>query len=466
MSDEHDPAVTGCYGDRVVQTPHLDRLAADGITFDGCYTNSPLCVPARLSFTAGKYVSRCGAWNNDCWLPSADYPSLPRVLSAAGYDPHLCGKMHYDRDRRYGFNDLLPGLHSNGDPKKGTLERRDPDSTAINSKTWEDRIKKFFVGDEEKSPHIMKHDVRCTTGAIDFLSKQERGGKPFFLTVGYLAPHFPLIVPQQYYDAVKGRVPMPELPPDWFEHLPANYKHLIRGFGIPNNVPDLVRLGRELYWALTGWLDNEIGKVLRTLEQSAVGRDTIVIYTSDHGENKGDHGLWWKNNMYDHAARIPLIARWPERWEGGQRRAGACSLVDLVQTIAEIAGGETPSDWDGDSMLKWMDNPSTKWKDLAVSEYYGHNVASGFAMLRQGAFKYVYHTRAGETQPAERELYNLAEDPGEWNNLASNPAHQARVRAMHAALVKELGRDPEEAEQECRESCAKGYANERVTAAV
>ena len=226
---------------------------------------------------------------------------------------------------------------------------------------------------------------------------------------------------------------------------------------IPLTIRKRSGLARELYWALTGWLDCEIGKVLRALENSAVARDTIVIYTSDHVENKGDHGLWWKNNMYEHAARIPLIFHAPDRWRGAQRRAGACSLVDLVQTLVEIAGGDSPGDWNGDSMLGWLDNPNQRWKDRAVSEYYGHNVASGFAMLRSGPFKYVHHTRMSPAHAPELELYNLADDPGEWQNLSARPEHRDRLKAMHAELVRELGREPEEAEQECRATCSQGY---------
>ena len=107
MSDEHDPAVTGCYGDTLVRTPHLDRLAGEGITFDAAYTNSPLCVPARMAFISGKYISRVGAWSNTCRLPSADYPSLPRVLAAAAYQDYLAGKMHLDRTHRYGYEETL-----------------------------------------------------------------------------------------------------------------------------------------------------------------------------------------------------------------------------------------------------------------------------------------------------------------------------------------------------------------------
>ena len=459
MSDEHDPGVTGCYGDDVVQTPTLDRLASEGVTFDGCYTTSPLCVPARLSFTAGKYVSRCGAWSNTCGLPSPDYPSLPRVMAAQGYQPILCGKMHYGESLRYGFTDLIQNDLGNDAPITGKGRRRDPASGSGDKKDWQNRISQFFVGDEKDST-VMSRDVDWTKTACRFLQRRRHSDSPFFMTLGYIAPHFPLIAPQAYYDAVKDRVPLPELPADWFERLPTNYQQLIIGFGVDREDREIVKKGRELYWALVGWMDTEIGKVLDTLARSDVADNTVVIYTSDHGENKGDHGMWWKNNVYEHSARIPLIARWPERWAGGQRRAGACSLVDLVQTIADMSGVETPDDWDGDSMLNWLDDPESSWKDMAVSEYYGHNIASGFAMLRQGDFKYVYHTRMNETFGPERELYNLADDPGEWNNLANMPPSTARMTAMHDRLTKELGRDPEEAEAECRATMAKGNAGE------
>ena len=106
MSDEHNASVMGCAGNSIANTPNLDRLAARGVFFENCYCNSPLCVPSRLSFTSGKYVSRVGAWNNDCWLPSDAYPSVARLLNGAQYESFLCGKMHYDRTRRYGFKEI------------------------------------------------------------------------------------------------------------------------------------------------------------------------------------------------------------------------------------------------------------------------------------------------------------------------------------------------------------------------
>jgi choline-sulfatase len=129
----------------------------------------------------------------------------------------------------------------------------------------------------------------------------------------------------------------------------------------------------------------------------------------------------------------------------------------VARTVVALGGGKTPKDWNGDSMVNWLDHPDARWKDRAVSEYYGHNIASGYAMIRLGPFKYVYHTAPDADHAAERELYDLAADPGELHNLAMKPDHAERVASMHAALVKELGEEPDTTEQRCRADYAKGY---------
>src|SRR6185312_8640042 len=158
MSDEHNHNVAGCYGNRVVHTPHIDSLSQKGITFDTHYCNSPLCVPSRLSLTAGKYTSRVDVWGLTCELPSADIPTLPRVLNSAGYTSYLCGKQHYDYSRRYGFTEVGGNFNH------------------------------FHPGDHGST---VEHDRRVTAGAVDFLSKRQPQDEPFFLYTGYLAPHFP-----------------------------------------------------------------------------------------------------------------------------------------------------------------------------------------------------------------------------------------------------------------------------------
>ncbi len=459
MTDEHNHSIAGCYGNKLARTPNIDRIAARGVTFEDAYCNSPLCVPSRMSFTAGKYIHRTGAWSNDCWLPSADYPSLPRLLNAAGYESFLCGKMHYDATRRYGFTEI--GGNMNKHHKTGLGKRRAADDTRVNWAAGKNRFGKFHPGDDSS---ILSHDRKVTAGVLDFFSKRTRRDKPFFLAAGYLAPHFPLIVPEAYWNVYKGRIAMPEIPEGFVESLPLNYQHLRRGFGLVNVPDDTVRRGRELYYGLTQWVDNEIGKVLAAFEKSPLADETVVIYTTDHGENMGEHTLWWKNCMYEQASHIPMIVSWPQRWKGGQRRAGACSMVDLVQTIAELGGARTPGDWNGASMVRWLDDPSTAWKDFAVSEYYAHNIASGYAMYRTGKWKYVYHNAPDAHHPAERELYDLTADPMEFHNLAKDAAHKPQVEKLHAALVKELGEDPEESERRCRADYAKGYGRPKKKA--
>ena len=319
------------------------------------------------------------------------------------------------------------------------------------------RFNDFHPGESR----ILVHDRAVTRGTIEFLQKRKASNRPFFLLAGYLAPHFPLIVPEQYWEPYKSRVPMPRIPDGHLESQPRNYKHLRIGFNIEEVPDDIVKRGRELYYGLTQWLDEEIGKVLKALENSEVADNTVVIYTTDHGENMGEHGLWWKNCMYEQASRVPLIVSWPARWNGGQRRTEACSLVDLARTIGELGGASCPGDWDGDSMVGWLDDPDSGWKDVAVSEYYAHNIASGYAMIRIDQYKYVYHTPADENHPAERELYNLRDDSVEFNNLAARDKHKERIRQMHMALVEELGEEPDRTEQRCRADYARGYDRPR-----
>jgi choline-sulfatase len=452
MSDEHNVSVTGCFGNKIVNTQNMDYLAKNGITFDNCYCNSPLCVPSRLSFTSGKYASRIGAWSNHSWLPSPDYPSLQRQLNRAGYESYLCGKMHYDRTRKYGFTKEIFESVYNQEMKDGKGGRRDPD--ILDSPPGiSERFGGFHAGD---SSEVLDHDSRVTKEAVKFLKNCNPEENPFFLVCGYYAPHEPLVVSQKYWDFYRDKVPLPVIPPGHLESLPRNYQHLRVAFNVDDTPEDIVKKGRELYYGLTQWLDEEIGRILSTLKESRFAGDTIIIYTTDHGENMGEHGMWWKNCMFESATHVPLIVSWPSRWKGPQRRTEVCSLLDVVQTIADLAGAETPDDWNGDSMLEWMDDNNTKWKDFAVSEYFGHNICSGYVMCRLGDYKYVYHTKPDEYHSSEYELYDLNNDPGEYNNLAANPRYKDVMDTMHSRIVAEIGENPDMTELRCRADYAKG----------
>jgi choline-sulfatase len=372
-------------------------------------------------------------------------------MNAAGYQSFLCGKQNYDYTRRYGFTDV--GGNFQVSYKTGKLKRNSPDQLTSNGLNH--RFRDFHTGDHGES---VEHDRRVTAGAVEFLSKRQADDKPFFLFAGYISPHFPLIVPDEYWERYRGKIDMPVVPSGFLEGLSLNYKVRRAAFQEMTVPDDTVRRGRELYYGLTTWLDNEIGKVMTALRSNPeLAENTIVIYSSDHGENMGEHGMWWKSCMFEQATRVPLIISWPQRWKGGQRRAGASSHLDVVKTIADVAGGHPPEDWNGESLVPWLDNPRSKWKDYAVVEYYAHATASGYVMSRDGEWKYTYHTVIDKDHPAQQELYNLSFDPKEFVNLASLPEHQSRIEAMHRRLVKEVGGDPNETEQRARYELARGY---------
>ena len=389
MSDEHDPAVTGCYGDRVVRTPHLDRLAASGTTFDAAYCNSPLCVPSRLSFTAGQHIHRFNGWSNACWITTErpDLPTLPRVLHDAGYGAYLCGKMHYDPTRDYGFQMLPCGpVDLNNTWKNGRLGRVDPDhrDPQLGAKNWQQRADE--IGPNTSS-WVYDHDRGVTDGAISFLQQRHRDDQPFFLLAGHIAPHFPLWAPPELCEYYRDKVPAPLIPPGHIDSLPRNYHNLRSGFGVPSTQDPIVQHARECYWALTEWYDSEVGRLLAAIEASPERDNTVVIYTSDHGENKGDHGMWWKNCAFEASARVPLIVSWPGVVPAGERREQACSLVDVVQTCVDLAGATAPESWDGDSLLPLLQTKADQdeWKDQAVCLYFGQFISSGLIMIRRGS---------------------------------------------------------------------------------
>ena len=452
MSDEHNRAISGCYGNRIVRTPNIDSLAAAGVTFERHYCNSPLCAPSRSSFTAGKYASRVDMWSLNSMLPSADIPSIPRVMNAAGYESFLCGKMHYDYSRRYGFAEV--GGNFNDWYKTGTARRFSPDRP-LTERRVSPRFDEFHPGNHGSS---VEHDRRVTAGTLDFLAKRQGGGKPFFLLAGYLTPHFPLIVPREYWERYRGKTGLPDIPAGFLDGLPLNYKLLRAGFQEMAVPEETVRRGRELYYGLTNWLDDEVGKVLAALRANpAVAENTVVIYTADHGENLGEHGMWWKSAMYEQSAGVPLVVSWPKRWPGGQRRAGATGHVDLVQTLADLAGGHAPADWNGSSLLPWLDDANHAWKDFVASEYYAHFIASGYVMVRSGNWKYTYHTPPDAAHPAVRELYDLEADPHEFRNVATDPGHAGRIADLHARLVREVGADPDQTEHRAHRQLLEGY---------
>jgi choline-sulfatase len=457
MSDEHAPMFSHAYGHPRIETPHLDALAAGGTLFEDAYCPSPLCVPSRAAFVAGKHVHRLGAWDNGAPFPS-ETVTFAHLLRAAGYEVALDGKMHFvGPDTLHGFErQLTRDAH------------REPDAPTITGREWTDphplggprargRIEAAGPG---RAGHL-DFDDAVEAAALDWIRERAPAGgrrrdTPWCLVAGFLAPHFPLVVPQPYFDRYyPDNVDLPVYPPDHLGAQHPAHERVRRTFDLYDYTEEQIRVARAAYYGLVTYMDDKIGRLLGALRESGQLEHTVVVYTSDHGELAGDHGLWWKNSFYEQASRVPLVVSWPGAPLAvpvGARFPGAVSLLDLTRTLVDLAGAPDPGDLDGDSLLPALralaaggpGGARTLWKDEAIVEYYGHATNRPQRMLRAGRWKYAYY----HGEPSE--LYDLATDPQEFDNRAGQPEVAAVEGALRRRLLADW--DPDAVEGEVRRS--------------
>ena len=287
-------------------------------------------------------------------------------------------------------------------------------------------------------------DDQVEAAALDYLRDPARHRQPWALNVSFMTPHFPFVVPQRFWDLYsEAAVDLPTIPPGHLDNQHPVYQRLRRMFGMADFSEELVRRGRVGYYSLITYLDEKIGRLLDVLEATGQRENTLIAYFSDHGEMAGEHGMWRKSNFYEQSVRVPLQLAWPGHLPAGRRVNGVVSLVDLVATVVEAAGA-SPEGVDGDSLLALARDEAANWKDEAFSEYLAHGVARPMAMLLRGQYKLNYSL----DDPVE--LYDLARDPGEYQDLGSDPAYQEIREELRRALLAYW--DPVELERRVRQS--------------
>ena len=452
MTDEHGAQFSGTYGHPFIRTPGMDRLAAEGVTFDAAYCNNPLCVPSRLSFLTGRYTHNCAGWDNATPL-APDAVTWPHLLRAQGYEVALAGKMHLvGDDHLHGFREQLArDLHCELEHPifpwdQGVPEAREPWTgvvrTASRVPPGPDGEEPPAAGDAAAAPPTgpgrtpeIDADDAAAAAALAFLRRRAhgRGRRPFALCVGLIAPHFPFVVPEPFFAQYFPRhADLPHLPPGHLAALPPAAQRLRRAFGFRGYSEAQVRRARAAYYGLVSYADDKLRQLLEALDRFGLAGDTLVIHTSDHGELLGEHGLWRKMSFYEQAARVPLQVRWPGRAAAG-RRVGECvSLVDVTATIVEAADAASPAaPLDGRSLTALLAGPDAGWEDAAFAELTAHGTDRPRAMLRQGNWKLCL---SGGSDP-EPELYDLEQDPRELRNRAGDPAAAAMEARLRAALL-------------------------------
>ncbi len=422
MSDEHAPMFSSVYGHPIVRTPNMERLAALGATFDAAYCNSPLCTPSRMSFMTGRFVHHIGAWDNVTPLRS-DLATWAHRLRARGYDVALSGKQHFGGpDQLHGFQrQLARDLHAEWNHPIHLWD----DGIVPAEQPWGEVYAAGPGWTEE-----LEVDELAGTRALEFVRDPARRATPWALNVSFIAPHFPLVAPQRFWELYPpDKMDLPAIPAGHLEDLHPLAQRFRTMFGFPQFPDEVVRRARAGYYALVSYFDEKIGELLAALIETGQYENTVIIHLSDHGEMNGEHGMWRKSNFYEASSRVPLQVVWDGRIAGGQRRGEVVSLVDVTATICDIAGDDCNLPLAGDSLLPLLTEGDREWKDEAFCEYLAHGTDRPLAMLRRGRYKLNYSW--GE--PVE--LYDIEADPGEFHDLSNEAAHQALIADMKADLL-------------------------------
>ena len=432
MADQLAPHFIGAYGHKVAKTPHMDGLAARGMRFDAAYCNSPLCAPSRFAFMSGQLVSRIAAYDNASEF-RASVPTFAHYLKALGYRTCLSGKMHFvGPDQMHGFQDRV------------TTDIYPADfAWTPDWEAHEERIDKWYHNMQTVKESGMAVATFQTDydDEVEFAARRwliDRGrdhaagdNSPFCLVASFIHPHDPYVAKPEFWDLysddeidIPGSLSL-------LEHDPFSRRVMD---GIEASMVLLtdeeIRRARRAYLANVSYFDSKVGAIVKTLEDTGQIENTLIIVTADHGDMLGERGLWYKMTFFEQSARVPLIFAGPGVAKGDVPHA--CSLVDLLPTFLEAAGGTTDmlgEPIDGRSLMplaRGEDAPD----DIAIGEYCAEMTPWPVFMIRRGSLKYVHC----EVDPPQ--LYDLSKDPAERVNLADDPAY-ADASASFAREVTE-----------------------------
>jgi iduronate 2-sulfatase len=426
-----DLRVGGAYGSPEVLTPNIDRLEDRGVSFEQAYTQYPLCAPSRASFLTGLRPNTVRAYDLRTHVRSnvPDVVTLPQHFRKNGYFTARVGKIFHQGVP--GHIGVDPDLHD--DPASWDLAFNP--SGADKVAEAEERIVNLtprlplgvafaYLPEESEDPQT---DELVATRTIQLIN--ENKDRPFFIAAGFYRPHVPEVAPKEYFDLYptinfKAEPTLEHLD----DVLPAArgpaYNYTSRF--AENLPPEQQKAFVRSYYAATSFMDAQVGRILEGLEKSGVADNTIVVFTSDHGFNLGEHGLWQKTMLWDQATRVPLIIYAPNAKGNGTASSKLVEMLDIYPTLADLAGLPVPKQVEGRSLQPLLVQPNApEWNYPALSQI------AGGQSVRFGDWRY---TEWGEDGAKGVELYNLRADPGEYNNLAALPQYQRVIEQLKPML--------------------------------
>ncbi len=430
MSDEHRADVTGYEGDAVVRTPTLDTLAQGGVVFSHCYTPSPICIPGRQAMMVGKSCKNCGCRQyGDDLAPFSN--TFAKWFSLHGYQTVCCGKLHHvGPDQMQGWTKRVSGDIQLNSPYIETLPGLVP--FKAEGGKWSD-AKEILKAGASTRKNI---DDYVVEGALQFIEdyflspEYDRPCKdqPLLLKVSLLKPHYPYFAKPELFDYYLNRV-HPYIDEPVFNHPFLSTRAVATDETL--TARDITR-ATAAYYAMIEENDSQYAKVLQALEDAGQNLDDwLIVYTSDHGEMLGEHGIWEKQKFFEASVRVPLVIRAPKNEIVRPRTVTQnVNTYDLYATLCDIVGIPTPAGLDSSSLMPLMLGDASEWDDFTVS-HFGRADGGNHLMLKHGALKYQYY---GEEMPEV--LFDLTENPTETINFAYNPSYAQVMDAFRTLVPK------------------------------
>ena len=424
ITDQHSSHIAGFAGNPYIETQALDALASRSTIFDAAYCQSPLCVPSRMSLWSGHYPHNIAAWANQSALP-ADCITIPQWLAQHGYTTASAGKMHFrGEEQLHGFQ-----YRPYGDLVESSVSCHQPDPPeTADGRAQNHAIGRFPFAGATAIPEALHVDRIVTIESLSWLLEfiDENPDKPWFFCASYYRPHFPLTAPGRYVRKYQSmNLPYPALPEGYPDQLHPHDRFIVDDFDLTRFSQEELDLALASYYAALDYVDDCIGELLENLGDLA---NTIIIYTSDHGDLAGEHGLWWKRSYYEASARVPLLIS-GAGFNSEQRIKTPVELVDLFPTLCDFAGVAAPPELDGESLQPLLSGDASKrTKQVARSELLGGNRNTRFRMVRDTRWKYV------DFPDAPSRLFDLKNDPYETQDLIDSAPDAAPISQLQALL--------------------------------
>ena len=418
-----------CFGDKVVQSPNIDRLAARGVKFDHTYCQFPLCSPSRSSLMTGLRPDTTRVFNLSYHFRTGlpNVVTIPQLFMRNGYYAVRVGKIyHYGNPGDIGTSGLddpasWNEFYNPAGRDKTVLE------TDVMNYTPTRGLGSAMAFLSDKAGRDEDHtDGKVATQAIELLEKHKDG--PFFLAVGFYKPHTPYIAPKKYFDLYPlDKITVPEMPAGYAKTVPAAALASTKpwpNFGV--TLPQ-ARETKQAYYAAISFVDAQIGRVLDAVDRLNLANNTVIIFWSDHGYSVGTHGLWMKQSCYEDSARVPMIIAAPGVKPGVSSRL--VEFIDIYPTLADLAGLSLASKLPGASLRPLLAKPDAEWNRYAYTQvqrgdFPGHSV-------RTPRWRYTEWDDGKQGV----ELYDEDKDPGEMHNLADDTKYAATIAELKA-LVK------------------------------